>query len=169
MENSVGPSKANLHEDDFFTWTQQQAALMRNGQFDRVDVTNVIEEIETLGRSEAAALESAYRLICMHQLKRMAQPALAESRSWTKTIARERLNAARLLRQNPGLKPRREDLFQAAYDDARKEAAIETGLAPAIFPIEAPFTLDQITDEGYWARAPLVVTPEKSTGQGPAD
>ncbi len=126
----------DLYARDFYTWTRHQAELMRGGLFEKLDIGHVIEEIETLGRSEAAALESAYRLICLHQLKRMVQPDWA-SRSWTNTIIRERLHAARVLRDNPGLKPRRQELFENAYADARKEAAGETGLSPNMIP-EAP-------------------------------
>ena len=64
----------DLYARDFYTWTRHQAELMRGGLFEKLDIGHVIEDIETLGRSEAAALESAYRLICLHQLKRMVQP-----------------------------------------------------------------------------------------------
>ena len=151
LDTAPAEAADDLYARDFYTWTQRQAELMKAGLLGRLDLKNVIEEIETLGRSEAAALESAYRLICMHQLKRMIQPERASSRSWTNTIVRERLHAARLLRDNPGLTPRRQELFGTAYADARKEAASETGLALRAFPEAAPFTLAQITDENYWA------------------
>ena len=141
----------DLHARDFYGWTLRQAELMRAGRFAEADIVNLVEEIESLGRSEAAALESAYRLICLHQLKRMVRPERAASRSWTNTITRERLHAARVLRDNPGLKPRRAELFADAYADARKEAASETRLELRTIPETAPFTLDQILDEGFWA------------------
>lgn len=155
----------DLHARDFFTWTQRQAELMRAGLFERVDIENLIEEIETLGRSEASALESAYRLICLHQLKRMVQPERTV-RSWTNTIIRERLHAARVLRDNPGLKPRRQELFETAYADARKEAAGETGIALHVFPELAPFTLAQMSDESFWV-LPSDGGLEAGDGNGP--
>lgn len=141
----------DLYARDFYTWTRRQAELMRAGSLEKIDIANLVEEIETLGRSEAAALESAYRLICLHQLKRLVQPERASSRSWTNTIIRERLHAARVLRDNPGLKPRRQALFDSAYADARKEAAGETGLALSTIPEIAPFSFAQIVDEDFWA------------------
>ncbi len=140
-----------LYVGDFYSWTRRQADLLRAGRFEAVDIGNVVEELETLGRSEAAALESAYPLICLHQLKRITQPERAASRSWTNTIIRERLHAARVLRNNPGLKPRQAELFQYAYADARKEAAGETGLLLDSIPAAAPFTLAQVMDEDFWA------------------
>lgn len=141
----------DLHRHDFYSWTRRQAELMRAGRLTELEIENLAEEVETLGRSEASALEPAYRLICMHQLKRLMLPERAASRSWTGTIVRERLHAARVLRDNPGLKPRREELFRSVYIDARKEAAPETGIALFAFPETPPFFFDQAADEGFWA------------------
>ena len=150
--DDVAPDPArDLYETDFYGWTRRQAALLKAGRFESVDLANVIEEIETLGRSEAAALESAYRLICLHQLKRILQPERAASRNWTNTIARERLNAARILRHNPGLKPQLTALLDSAYADARKEAAAETRVPLRAIPEAVPFTLAQVADEAFWA------------------
>ena len=148
-----GEDADDLYRRDFYSWTLRQAELIRAGRFEQADIDNLVEEIETMGRSEAAALESAYRLICMHHLERMFQPQRA-SKSWTNTIVRERLHAARVLRDNPGLKPRQQELFASAYADARKEAASETGLAVTTFPDAAPFTLAQLLDEGFWSEPP---------------
>ena len=142
--------EADLYDADFYTWAERQAGLIRQGRFDEVDFEHVAEEIADLGRSQSASLESAYRLICLHQLKRMVQPERA-GRSWTLTIGRERLRAARLLRRNPGLKPHRETLLLEAYADARAEAALETDLPLARFPAALPFTLAEIMDPEFWA------------------
>lgn len=148
MEEPAGETR---YDHDFYGWTQRQAELLRRERFAEADLANIIAEIESLGRSEAAALESAYRLICTHQLKRILQPERAGSRSWTSTIVRERLHAARILRDNPGLKPRCAALFADAYADARREAAAETRRPLVDVPVEPPFTLAQITDEDFWA------------------
>ena len=42
----------SLYEVDFYAWTQRQGALLREGRFSELDMTNLIEEIESLGRSE---------------------------------------------------------------------------------------------------------------------
>ena len=42
----------DLHEADFYSWTRRQAALLKAGLFESLDLSDVIEEIETLGRSE---------------------------------------------------------------------------------------------------------------------
>ena len=40
------------YDEDFYSWTQEQAELLRTGQFNSLDIPNLIEEIETMGRSE---------------------------------------------------------------------------------------------------------------------
>jgi hypothetical protein len=139
----------DLYERDFYTWTLRQAEALRAGDIDRLDRDNLAEEIETLGRSEAAALKSAYRLIAMHFLKIMFQPA-RRTASWDVTVQRERLNVEDILDDNSGLKRRREALFARAYALARKEAAIETALPLNQFPKEPPFAVDAVESSDFW-------------------
>lgn len=141
-------SSDELYDRDFYSWTQRQAELLRSGRLDAIDIENILEEIETLGRSERSALQSAYRLIAMHLLKMKFQPE-KYARSWYVTVMRERVNAARILSENPGLKPMRAALFAGSYADACKDAAAETGLARKTFPESPPFTLDEVEDEAF--------------------
>ncbi len=43
------------YDEDFYAWAIEQAALLRSGRLQEVDVGNVAEEIESLGRSEGAS------------------------------------------------------------------------------------------------------------------
>ncbi len=133
-------TESNLYERDFCSWTQRQADLLRSGQLQALDITNLVEEIETLGRSERASLKSAYRLICSHLLNMKYQTAKF-TRSWYNTVDRERDEVVEILDENPGLRPCREDAFAIAYALARKDVARETRMPPATFPEEPPFTL----------------------------
>jgi hypothetical protein len=137
-----------LYDRDLYTWCMEQAALLRAGRLDAVDLENVAEEIESLGMEQGDKLESAYRVLLVHLLKWHHQPE-RRTRSWLGSITRERANVARALRKNPGLKSRRSELFEDAYRDARKEAAAETGIALAVFPAECPFTMEQALDDSF--------------------
>ena len=48
------------YEQDFYGWTQEQASLLKAGRLNELDIDNLIEEIETMGRSEKRALESSF-------------------------------------------------------------------------------------------------------------
>lgn len=47
-------AEVSLYDDDFYAWTQQQAAVLRNlpAASSQLDAGLVAEEIEDLGRSE---------------------------------------------------------------------------------------------------------------------
>jgi hypothetical protein len=155
--------KPFLYDDDFYGWATEQAALLRQGRLDQADIPHLIEEIETLGRSERRELESAYRLICMHLLKMIHQPQSA-SRSWLNTVVRERNNVESILDASPSLKAQRPELFAKAYRQARKEAAVETGLRLAIFPDEPPFTLEQAEQDSFLPPALVEHAPGSALG-----
>jgi hypothetical protein len=135
------------YEEDGYTWAMEQAALLRARRLDRIDIENIAEEIESLGKSFANELRSRYGTLVMHLLKWQLQPE-RRSNSWAGTIRRERREIGRHLRQNPGLKSRREELFTDAYDS--DDAVIETNLPPTRFPETCPYALDQVMDPGFW-------------------
>ncbi len=151
----MGTELADLYQRDFYTWTRRQAEALRRAAEARVntpealDWANVAEEIESRGREQAAKLRSSYRVLLMHLLKWQFQPNL-QSRGWRATIARERGDAVEHLMENPGLKPRQEELFAAAYRRVRKEAAVETGLLLKTFFETCPFTIEQALDDDFW-------------------
>jgi len=121
------------YERDVYSWSQEQARLVREGRWDLVDRVNVAEEIESLGRTEFNRLESALRVLLLHILKWDHQPK-KRSRSWILSIQAQRLEIEDVLADNPGLKPRIGEALTRAYRRARIEAAKETGLDEAKFP-----------------------------------
>ncbi len=49
-------TNTHLYERDFFAWANQQAALLRSGQFAQADIEHIAEEIESMGRGEKREL-----------------------------------------------------------------------------------------------------------------
>jgi len=143
------PDGAALYEGDFYTWCMREAQLLREGRLAELDLPNLAEEIASLGNEQEHALGSSLRILLVHLLKWRYQ-AKRRTRSWAGTIVRERGNYARRLRKNPGLKPSQLELLAEAYQDARREAAAETGLPLSTFPETCPFTLQQALDDDFW-------------------
>jgi predicted nucleic acid-binding Zn-ribbon protein len=125
-------------ESDVYSWAARQAALLREGRIAEIDATAIAEEIDDVGEEQYHRLESALRVLMHNLLKWDYQPA-ARSRSWTITIREQRRRADRQLRKNPGLKARLNEAFADAYEDARDDAARETGLPTRTFPVGIPF------------------------------
>lgn len=146
------PAMEPLYDRDFYTWCLEQARLVQQGRFAELDVANVVEELESLGKEQAHALRSSYRVLLMHLLKWRYQPE-RRSGSWASTVIRERANAVERLKENPGLKPRQQELVREAYRVARREAAAETGLPLSTFPETCPFPIAKALDEDWWPEA----------------
>lgn len=139
----------SAYDSDGYSWALEQAALLRARRFDLVDVENIAEEIESLGKSLANELRSRYGTLLTHLLKWQFQP---EPRSYGRmgTIRRERILITKHLRDNPGLKPRRDELFQDSYEGARLQAVTETNLPPERFPEACPYSLEPARDADFW-------------------
>jgi hypothetical protein len=58
-----------LYDKDFYLWTQEQAALVRRGKVHELDLDNVVEELESLGKSQWHALENRLAVLVRHLLK----------------------------------------------------------------------------------------------------
>lgn len=89
-----------IHEQDFYAWTQEQAALLRQGQLDHLDLEHLAEEIETLGRSEHRELGNRLEILPLHLLEWRYQPERC-GKSWRITIRNQRVDIDKLLRDNP--------------------------------------------------------------------
>jgi hypothetical protein len=129
----IPDAKRADYDRDFYSWSLEQARLIRAGQWPRVDIDNLAEEIESLGREQFNKLESALRVLLVHILKWDHQPR-KRSRSWTLSIKTQRIEVADVLADNPGLKPRVGEAIARAYRKARIDAAKETGLDETVFP-----------------------------------
>jgi hypothetical protein len=162
-------TNAELYDKDFYTWTQEQAALLREGALHDLDVTNLAEEIESLGRSEKRELENRLEVLIIHLLKWHYQPEKRqEGHSWEDTILEQRSQLARLLRDNPSLQPQVPALLVEVYPDARRRALAQMGytehperlghmgqvgsLAPHI-PLVSFWTAFQVLDKDFWPMA----------------
>ena len=140
--------KAAAYGADFYTWTVEQAALLREGRVGELDLQNLAEEMETLGRSEFSALASAYRVILAHMLKWDHQPD-KRTRSWVLSIRTQRLDVEEELRDSPGLKARVDEAIDRAYRRARIEAASQMRRSEKVLPETCPYTPDEIMERPF--------------------
>jgi hypothetical protein len=136
------------YQHDFYSWTLDQARLIREGRWAAIDRENVAEEIESWGREQFDKLESALRVLLMHMLKWDHQSE-RRGRSWQLSIKAQRVRIEQLLGTNPGLKPRVPEAITHDYRLARIEAAQETGLEEEQFPQQCPYARDDIVGRDF--------------------
>ena len=141
----------NAYETDFYAWTQQQIELLKSGKVSELDINHLIEEIESMGASEKKELVSRLEVLLMHLLKWRHQPE-RRSKSWEFTIKEQRRKIADLLDENPSFKNPEfwSATLQKSYSYALLRAEYETGLTTDTFPVDCPFSLEEIQDQGYW-------------------
>lgn len=58
-----------LYETDFYAWTQEQVTLLRNEQWSQIDLQNLIEEIQSLGKQQRQELRNRLSVLIGHLLK----------------------------------------------------------------------------------------------------
>jgi hypothetical protein len=117
------------YETDVVAWANEQARLIRAGQFDQLDLAHIAEEIEDVGKSEQRELASRMAVLLSHLLKWQFQPAM-RSKSWEVTIKHQRTALTKRLARTPSLQPMLTDpnWVEDMWGDAVEIATKETGL-----------------------------------------
>jgi Domain of unknown function DUF29 len=148
IQTDLASQTRSLYDRDFVGWTEQVVEALRRGDWAALDVANLIEEVEALGKSDRRAIKSRLEVLLMHLLKWQFQPE-QRSRSWQATILEQRLRIAEILEDSPSLKNYWPTVVDAAYDGARRLAAIETGLVVERFSVGCEYAIGQMLDEMY--------------------
>jgi hypothetical protein len=138
-----------LYETDFYSWTQQQADLLRQGKLHLLDQAHLVEEIEDLGNRHYDQLESRLVQLVAHRLKWQVQH-WQRSNSWRATIRGQRLALEKLLRRNPGLTARIPEAMADGWEEARLLAIAETGLLDDCFPDQCPYSFEMAMNSEFW-------------------
>lgn len=131
------------YEEDYAAWLDNQVALMRADRWSDLDKANLLDEVESLGRSEFDAFVSAIRVVLVHMLKWDYQEDY-RSRSWATSIDGHRVRVEQALADNPSYKARIDEALRKAYRRAVYDAAGETHYPIRLFPNELPYSWDEI-------------------------
>jgi Domain of unknown function DUF29 len=141
----------SLYDTDFAQWAQTQAALLKAGAFDALDLPNLIEEVDDLSRRERRALESRLLQLVVHLLKWRYQPSGRQTgHSWESSIREQRLRLARRLRESPSLRPTLPALLADIYPEAVLRASRQTHVPEAALPSACLWSVEQILADDFW-------------------
>ena len=141
------------YSDDALTWAREQAALLRRladgERNDQVDWPNVIEEVESVGRSELRAVTSALRNAMQHKLYLVGWPNALAAEHWRVEVRIQLAEAAKDFRDSMGQEIEQDlpGLYRLAK--LRAEAhALEEGPPVAALPETCPWPLASLLAEG---------------------
>jgi hypothetical protein len=142
---------ANLHnyETDHDAWALNQAALLRAGNFNALDVEHIADELEEIMGNNRRELHRRFRVLIGHLLKWQFQPGKRTS-SWRSTIRNQRNDIEDMIAENPSLKRLIPEKIATAYPKAVALASDETGFPKKTFPSVCPYTEAEILDDEFW-------------------
>ncbi len=138
---------ATLYDTDILVWSEQQADLLRRlargERVNDVDWENVVEEVESVGRSEFQAVESLLDVALTHLLAVFTAPSAESVPHWRSEARAARARAAR--RASPSMLPRLDvqDLWTLARDSAADKLGPHGGPAREL-PATCPFTAAEL-------------------------
>ena len=145
----MNSANAQTYDQDYYAWITNHVELLRQGKLAEIDGEHVAEELEAMGRRERRELISRLTILLAHLLKWEFQPA-QRSRSWRNTLTIQRSEIAELLEDSPSLYPEVEQHIDRAYGRARLLAEDETGLDSDAFPVDCPYSFEQILDADFF-------------------
>jgi Domain of unknown function DUF29 len=136
----AGGHDRSLYDADEHEWIALQIAALQDGNLDRLDRDNLAEYLNEMTVRDRRELRSRLTVLLQHLLKVQLQPGKM-SRSWERTILEQQREVRLIIEGIPSLGRQADAIAAAAYPDAVKLAARETGLPMAKFPAQSPWTV----------------------------
>lgn len=146
-------TQSSLYEKDFYLWITSTIQSLKEEQFHELDLTNLIIELESMGKREKRELYSLLLVLIEHLLKLYYWKAEKADnyRGWKNTVIEQRKQVEILLRESPSLKSLLPESLPPLYQDAREIFLRKSELPATLIPMEVPFTLKTILDPDYFA------------------
>ncbi|MCY7391309.1 MAG: DUF29 domain-containing protein [Leptolyngbyaceae cyanobacterium CAN_BIN12] len=151
MAPEIKAKLRSSYDTDYQLWLDKTVNQLRSHDFGNIDLENLIEEIESLGRSDKRAISSYLMRLCKHLLKIKYWEVERDLcfRGWNLEITNFRIQIQEQLDTSPSLKLFLDDNFSKQYNNARKLLLKATELDASIIPQEPDFTLEKALDEDW--------------------
>lgn len=146
-------NQAQRHDTDFYSWTQEQAALLRKlpRESNLLDIDNIAEEIEDMGRAEINQITNLLVQTLTHVIKIAADPEAQPVAHWVSEA--DNFQSQALITYSPGLRQRLDlpKIWKLAKRGAGNALA-EFGVTMPSLSDDCPMTLDQLLDQDFSPR-----------------
>lgn len=151
MSTEIKPKLASLYDIDFQYWIDQTVEQLKTGDFSSLDLENLIEEIESLGKRDKRAISSYLRRLCEHLLKIEYWETERTNcfRGWKVEVQNFRLQAKAILKDSPSLKNYLKNNFTEEYRNSRQLFLSNSELNASCVPEDPAFTLEQALNEDW--------------------
>jgi Domain of unknown function DUF29 len=138
------------YESDPYSWAREQSRALRDKRAEELDWDNLAEEVEDLANRHADALEGHCETLIEHLLKLAYAPKLKRHdnrRLWRSRVRNARHKIAILLKRNPGLVARTDELFAEAWPLGRNQALGKLDLDDDAIPERQMWSFEQALNE----------------------
>ena len=151
MVNGVTPAllkiaMTNLYNTDFVKWSEHTAQLLKEKRFEELELEPLIDEVESLGKSDRKQLKKRLTILLVHLLCLNywipEQEREACARGWMLTVREQRRSIKELLTESPSLKPYFSLILNECYGNAREDFLLKSGREydlNEMVPIKNPF------------------------------
>ncbi len=128
-----------LYDQDYALWIEETVKKLKSGDFSQIDLENLIEEVESLGRRDKRELKSRLITLFEHALKRRYVPLPDCYRGWEVTIKRTQSKLKDILEDSPSFSNLLIEIYDKCYQEALENVQIEYDVK---FPDVCPFPND---------------------------
>ncbi|MDB9457076.1 DUF29 domain-containing protein [Dolichospermum circinale CS-1225] len=150
MSKTSVKSVQNLYEQDFSLWIEDTINKLKTRDHDNLDWENLIEEVESLGKSQRKAVRSFLVRLLEHLLKRCYVPMSDCYRGWEIEIRNFRQRLQIELEDSPSLKTFLREIFAKSYEMALEN--VKDSYPDVYFSNLCPFPndVDAILTNKFW-------------------
>ncbi len=144
--------KSATHDRDFLQWTEEQAAALRAGDLEALDLEGLLEEIEEMTIKEYRALNSALAQVLAHLLKMQFSPAEYPRAGWKGELTEFRDTLDDLVASSGRLRNHLSASFDETWPRARRlaKSRLDEYGEHVQLPAQCPYTLDQVLDFDFY-------------------
>ena len=140
----------NLYDQDFALWIEKTVKQLKSGDLSQVDLENLIEEVESLGKSQRKAVDNFLTRLLEHLLKRCYVVLPDCYRGWEIEIRNFRKELKKEFKYSPSLKRFMIEILEECYREALE--AMKEDYPDSNFPDVCPFAedIDGLLNHKFW-------------------
>ena len=131
-----------LYDKDFFLWITTHIDLLKQKKWDLIDIEHLIEELDSIGKSEIRSLASLFGILFAHLYKWDHFPK-SRSKSWINSIEYSQEEINRLLNKQPSLKSKLNEAIEDGWSYAKKILIDDTNIDYRLLPKECPYNFEE--------------------------
>jgi len=140
----------NLYDQDFALWIEATVKQLKSGDLSQVDLENLIEEVESLGKSQPKAVDNFLTRLLEHLLKRCYVVLPDCYWGWEIEIRNFRKELKKEFKYSPSLKRFMIEILEECYREALE--AVKEDYPDSNFPDVCPFAedIDGLLNHKFW-------------------